>query len=136
MSLLKKNRELFLLVLHLALAVVIYTIPFSSKLVNILVMTGSFLYVFSAKNKTFAVLIACAYLTTGDVFFRMTNGLILYESRKYLLIVFAFIGFFSEFITLKGKIYILYILYIYIWNTQPYSSILLLEWTKSGYKCK
>jgi len=109
-SLFKKNRELFLLVLHLVFGIVIYTIPFSSKILNVFVMACSFLYVFSAKNKTFAVLIVCAYLAAGDVFFRMTNGLILYESRKYMLIVFALVGFFSEFKKLKGLIYIIYIL--------------------------
>lgn len=110
MSFIKKHRELSLLILHFVLGFVIYTVPFSSKLLNILVMAGSFLYVFSAKNKTFAVLIVCAYIATGDVFFRMTNGLIFYESRKYLLIVFALIGFFFEFKKLKGLIYIIYIL--------------------------
>jgi len=104
-----KKRELFLLVLHLAIGFIVFAIPFSSKLINILLIGGSFLYVFSAKNKTFAILLACAYLSTGDVFFRMTNGFILYESRKYLLIVFVFIGLFYEFSKSKGYIYILYI---------------------------
>jgi len=109
-SLFKKNRELFLLLLHIALGLLVFAIPFSSKLINVLVMAGSFLYVFSAKNKTYAILLSCAYLATSDVFFRMTNGLILYESRKYLLIVFAFIGLFYEYSKSKGYVYIIYVL--------------------------
>jgi len=109
-SLFKKNKELFLLVLHIAIGLLVFAIPFTSKLINILVMAGSFLYVFSSKNKTLAILIACAYLATSDVFFRMTSGLIFYESRKYLLIVFAFIGLFYEFSKSKGYIYIIYVL--------------------------
>jgi len=109
-SLFKKNRELFLLLLHIALGLLVFAIPFSSKLINVLVMAGSFLYVFSAKNKTYAILLSCAYLATSDVFFRMTNGLILYESRKYLLIVFAFIGLFYDYSKSKGYVYIIYVL--------------------------
>jgi len=109
-SLFKKNRELFLLLLHIALGLLVFAIPFSSKLINVLVMAGSFLYVFSVKNKTYAILLSCAYLATSDVFFRMTNGLILYESRKYLLIVFAFIGLFYENSKSKGYVYIIYVL--------------------------
>jgi len=109
-SLFKKNKELFLLVLHIVLGLLVFAIPFTSKLINILVMAGSFLYVFSARNKTLAILLTCAYLATSDVFFRMTNGLILYESRKYLLIVFAFIGLFYEFTKSKGYVYIIYVL--------------------------
>lgn len=109
MSLLKKNKALFLLLLHIVLGVMVSVIPFSSKLLNLLVMGGGFLYVFSTKNKTFAILIVCAYLSTSDVFFRMTNGLFLYESRKYLLIVFPFVGIFYEFSKAKGFIYLGYI---------------------------
>ena len=109
MSLFKKNKDLFLLLLHIALGVMVSVIPFSSKLLNLLVMGGSFLYVFSAKNKTFAILLVCAYLSISDVFFRMTSGLFLYESRKYLLIVFSLLGLFYESSKSKGYIYVAYI---------------------------
>jgi len=105
-----KKKELLLLVLHLAIGFIVFVVPLSSKLLNILVIAGSFLYVFSAKNKTYAILLVCAYLATSDVYIRMSNGFIFYESRKYLLIVFAFIGLFYDFSKSKGYGYILYII--------------------------
>ncbi|MCK0180183.1 O-antigen ligase family protein [Flavobacteriaceae bacterium S0862] len=56
-----------------------------------------------------AVLIACAYVATSDVFFRMTGGLFFYELHKYLLIVLVFIGFIFDQVRVKGQVYLMYV---------------------------
>ncbi|TJY32911.1 O-antigen ligase family protein [Pontimicrobium aquaticum] len=105
----KHNNELFLMLLHLALGIVIYTIPFSSKLVSLAVVFLSIFIVLVAKNKVLAVLIACAYVATSDVFFRMTGGLVFYELHKYLLIVLVLIGFVFDQVRVKGQVYLIYV---------------------------
>lgn len=108
-SLSKKNSELIFILLHIALGLVIYYIPFSSKLVSFLVVFLSVFLVLLAKNKVLAVLIACAYVATSDVFFRMTGGLFFYELHKYLLIVLVFIGFIFDQVRVKGHVYLMYV---------------------------
>ncbi|MCK0109042.1 O-antigen ligase family protein [Flavobacteriaceae bacterium S0825] len=108
-SLSKKNSELIFILLHIALGLVIYYIPFSSKLVSLLVVFLSIFLVLLSKNKVLAVLIACAYVATSDVFFRMTGGLFFYELHKYLLIVLVFIGFIFDQVRVKGQVYLMYV---------------------------
>ena len=108
-SLRKKNIELIFILLHIAMGLIIYYIPFSSKLVSLLVVFLSVFFVLLSKNKVLAVLIACAYVATSDVFFRMTGGLFFYELHKYLLIVLVFIGFIFDQVRVKGQVYLMYV---------------------------
>ena len=91
------------------MGLIIYYIPFSSKLVSLLVVFLSVFFVLLSKNKVLAVLIACAYVATSDVFFRMTGGLFFYELHKYLLIVLVFIGFIFDQVRVKGQVYLMYV---------------------------
>jgi O-antigen ligase len=103
------NSELMLIFLHIALGFVVYLIPFSSKLVNLLVVLFSIFFIVSSKHKVLAVLIACAYIATSDVFFRMTDGLFFYELHKYLLIGFVLIGIMLDQTRAKGYAYLFYV---------------------------
>lgn len=105
----ENKRKIQLILLHILIGVAVYVFRFSSVLINLLMMAYFVLYVLKVKDKTYAVLVACSYIAMSDVFFRMTKGLVFYELHKYLLIVFAFIGFAFEFNKTKGKIYLLYI---------------------------
>jgi len=105
----KNNSELFLILIHLILGFVIYYVPFSSKLVSLLVVCLSIFLVLVSKNKVLAVLIACAYVATSDVFFRMTGGLFFYELHKYLLITLVLIGFIFDQVRVKGQVYLFYV---------------------------
>ena len=111
MGVISKNNksELFLMLLHIVVGVIIFAVPFASNLISLLVTLITFLYIISAKDKVRAILISCAYIATSDVFFRMTGGLILYELHKYLLIVYAFIGIIFDFSKTKGYIYLFFI---------------------------
>ena len=110
MSLLKKDKQkIKLILLHILIGLVVFAVRPASIMINLLMIAFFMLFVFKAKNKTYAILISCIYIAMSDVFFRMTKGLVFYELHKYLLIVFAFVGFAFEFYKTKGKIYLLYI---------------------------
>jgi len=108
-SLRNKSNELMLILLHLVLGFIVYLVPFSSKLISLLVVFLSIFLVLGSKNKVLAVLLASAYVATSDVFFRMTDGLFFYELHKYLLIVLVLIGFLLDQIRVKGQVYLVYI---------------------------
>ncbi len=104
-----KNIELFFILLHIALGLVCYFIPFSSKIISFLVAFLSISFVLISKNKVLAVLVACAYVATSDVFFRMTGGLFFYELHKYLLILLVLIGFVFDQVRVKGQVFLAYV---------------------------
>lgn len=104
-----KNIELFFILLHIILAVVVYVIPFASSFLSIVVVASSVLFIVFSKNTVVAVLATCAYIATGDVFLRMTGGLFFYELHKYLLIVFVLLGIVLDKVRLKGYVYLIYI---------------------------
>lgn len=108
-SLRKNNSELFFVLLHIVIGLVIYYVPLSSKLISLTVVFLSVFLVLTSKNKVLAVLITCAYVATSDVFFRMTGGLFFYELHKYLLIVLVLIGFIFDQVRVKGQVYLFYI---------------------------
>ena len=110
MSILKnKNSELVLIFLHAFLGLVIYILPITSILVSLLVVFLSIVFILTSKNKVLAVLIACAYIATSDVFFRMTDGLFFYELHKYLLIGFVLLGIMLDKTSVKGYAFLLYV---------------------------
>jgi O-Antigen ligase len=110
MSVLKnKNNELTLMFLHAVLGLLIFIVPITSKIVSVLVVFLSLVFILTAKNKVYIVLIASAYIATSDVFFRMTDGLIFYEIHKYLLIGFVLLGLALDHVKVKGYAYLLYI---------------------------
>lgn len=108
-SLRKNNNELFFILLHIVIGLIIYYIPISSQLISLTVVFLSVFLVLASKNKVLAVLITCAYVATSDVFFRMTGGLFFYELHKYLLIVLVLIGFLFDQVRTKGQVYLIYI---------------------------
>src|SRR5690606_28778181 len=48
----------------------------------------------SRKDKGLYVLLACAYFTGAEVFFRMTKAFFFYETGKYTVIFFSLLGMF------------------------------------------
>lgn len=109
-----KNRELTLIALHVLIGLVVFSFRPISVLINLLMIVVLFVYVFKSRHKTYAVLVACAYVASSDVFFRMTKGLVFYELHKYLLIMFVVIGMFFELAKTKGGIYLIYMFLLLI----------------------
>jgi hypothetical protein len=90
-----KNPKLiyiYLLVIHAAIAVLVFILPFTSKIYALSICTFGLIYIVKNKNKNNEVLIMSAYVITVEVFLRMTNGAILNEFGKYAVILFMFIG--------------------------------------------
>ena len=88
------NRYIKLISLHLFLGLIIYAVPFLSKiyLVGILVFFTRVILSSKGSQKTVNVLIACSYIVGAEVFLRMTGGNLLYEASKYSVIAFLFLG--------------------------------------------
>jgi hypothetical protein len=115
MSQLKNNKqELILIALHALIGFVVFLFRPSSVAINLLMVVVLLIYVLKSTSKTYAVLVACAYVSSSDVFFRMTKGLVFYELHKYLLIVFVIIGLVHELSKTKGGIYLIYIFLLLI----------------------
>ena len=106
--------EFKMILLHVLMGFIVFVIPLFSKAFSLATVLLSLMFVFRAKNKTVAILTAAAYIATSDVFFRMTSGLILYETHKYMLIVLAFLGMVFEFGKIKGYIYLIYITLLFV----------------------
>ena len=66
--------------------------------------------VFKNGNRNNEVLIAAAYITGGEDFFRMTKSTIAYESGKYVVIIFVILGLFFSGTSRKSWPYLIYLL--------------------------
>ncbi|MEP5935525.1 MAG: O-antigen ligase family protein [Winogradskyella arenosi] len=62
------------------------------------------------RKKTLSVLKGCAYIAGAEVFFRMSKGAILYESGKYIVMLFMLMGMFYKGLSGKGYPYFLYLI--------------------------
>lgn len=88
----KERNYILLVLLHIALGIVVFIVPFISKIYCLLIIIGGFFYVIKNKNKNNEVLIVSAYIVGIEVFLRMTGGNILYEFSKYGVIFFLIVG--------------------------------------------
>ncbi len=64
----------------------------------------------SDKEKTYEILLACAYFSGAEILFRMTKGGLAYEASKYLVILFTLMGIFFKGVSGKGYPYFLYLI--------------------------
>ncbi|MGA9637677.1 O-antigen ligase family protein, partial [Flavobacterium sp.] len=96
----KKQEILYLnlILFHLGIGVVIYLLPFASKLYGFAIFILGFCYVVKTKNRNNEALFAAAYLVGSEVLLRMTGGSITYEFSKYGVMILIFAGgYFSGF---------------------------------------
>lgn len=105
----RKITYLQLLLVHIAMALLVYIFPFASKIVFLLIVVYFFFLIVSKGNKNDEALLAAAYITGAELFFRMTNGVFFYETGKYLVIVFLIMGIFLNGVTKKTIPYWLYL---------------------------
>lgn len=101
-----------LILLHIALAIVIYLVPILSNiyLLGILVFFLRTIFIVPKKEKAIQVLLGCGYLIGAEVFIRMTGGSILYEASKYFVILFCVLGMILTRISISSFIYLIYIM--------------------------
>ncbi len=68
------------------------------------------IHILQKKNKNNEALMAAAYMAGSEVYFRMTDGVVFYETGKYMVIVFLLIGMFFKGTSSKTVPYWLFIL--------------------------
>ncbi|NMH86338.1 O-antigen ligase family protein [Flavivirga algicola] len=114
-----------LVVIHLIIAVGIYLFNPLSKVYFLAVFLFFLFKIFSAPKKdlTVEVLTACAYIVGAEVFLRMTQGNFLYESSKYIVILYLLIGMLLG----KGLNRGTYIYFIYLFALIP--GVIVASWT-------
>lgn len=105
------KKYLQLIALHLVIGFAIYLFRF----LGLFYFLGSLLFftlwVFQSGNKQNQALYAAAYMTAGEVFFRMTGGsLIPWEAGKYSVICFVLLGLFFSGTSRRSAPYWLYLL--------------------------
>jgi len=83
-----------LLLLHMGIALSVYLFPFSSKIIYLFTIAFFFFLIVSKSNKNDEALLAAAYITGAELFFRMTGGTVFYESGKYMVIAYLTLGLF------------------------------------------
>lgn len=107
---LKKITYIQLILLHVAIAMVIYFARFTSMFF----LLGAIFYflarILSSGNKKDEVLLAAGYITGFEVFSRMTGGAVTYEFAKYVVIGFLLIGMFYKGFNRKSWPYLFFIL--------------------------
>ena len=102
-----------LVLLHLALAFAIYKGE-SLATLFLLGTLGYFLFIIiDRKNRNNEALMAAAYIAGAEVLYRMTGGVIFYETGKYAVIMFLFVGMFFKGTSSKTIPYWIYLLILF-----------------------
>lgn len=87
-----EKKYIILIIIHVLIGVLIYSIPSLSKLYGIAIFAVGLYYVIKTRNNDNEVLYAAAYIVGSEVFLRMTGGNILYEFSKYGVMFFLLMG--------------------------------------------
>ncbi|TDE46027.1 O-antigen ligase domain-containing protein [Flavobacterium rhamnosiphilum] len=90
----KKEEQyyLYLILFHVFIGVLVYVIPFASKIYGYSIFVFGVYYIIKKQNRNNEALMAAAYVVGSEVFLRMTGGNPLYEISKYGVMVFLLIG--------------------------------------------
>jgi len=106
----REVRYLYLVLLHALIGFII----FLYKPIAMVYAIGSILYfvlrILVQSDKPIVVLEAACYIAAAEVFFRMTDGLIFYETGKYAVILFIIIGLYFYDFKEKISIFVIYLL--------------------------
>ena len=105
------KRYLQIIALHIAIGFAIYLFRFLGLFYFLGSIVFFTLWIFQSGNKQNQALLAAAYMTSGEVFFRMTGGsLIPWEAGKYSIICFIILGLFFSGTSRRSAPYWLYLL--------------------------
>lgn len=107
---LKNTSYLSLVVLHVIVGFVIYTLPAFSVVYGLLTLVFGVFYILKKRNRNNEALYMAAYIVSLEVFLRMTGGGISYEFGKYAVTLYMIIGMFFSGIKRGGFTYLIYIL--------------------------
>lgn len=104
------KKYLLLIAGHCLLGFLIYLFQPLAILYFLSCITWFGIQTFKNGNRNNEVLIAAAYITGGEVFFRMTKSTIAYEAGKYVVILFVLLGLFLSGTSRKSWPYLIYLL--------------------------
>ncbi|PXY44097.1 O-antigen ligase family protein [Flavobacterium hydrophilum] len=100
----------YLLIIHAVIAMVIFIVPFLSKIYALLIPLIGFYAVYTTKNKNNEVLLVTAYMVGVEVFLRMTGGNFNNEFVKVNVIVFMILGMIYSNFSINAFVYWVFLL--------------------------
>ncbi|MDQ6529640.1 O-antigen ligase family protein [Flavobacterium sp. LHD-85] len=101
---------LALVLLHALIALLVFVLPFVSKIYAFLILVVGIYYVYKNKNKNDEVLYVCAYLIGAEVFLRMTGGNFNNEYVKFSVVFFMLLGMIYNNFSRNGLLYLLFLM--------------------------
>lgn len=87
-----KLSYIHIILIHLAIALAVFVLPFLSKIYALIIPLVGFYIVYTRKNKNNEVLLVAAYMVGVEVFLRMTGGNFNNEYIKVNVIFFMLLG--------------------------------------------
>jgi hypothetical protein len=108
-----KKEELsyiYLILLHAFLGVLVFVLPFISKIYTIAILAFGIYYIIKTKNRNNEALVMSAYVVSVEVLLRMTDGMLLNEFGKYSILIFMFLGMIYSGFNNKGFLYWIFLL--------------------------
>ena len=107
------HNKLLIIILHIVIGF-LGTLPFFPKLYGLIIIIIPIVIIISSKNENEEAFLFAAYLAGGEVFIRMIEGFFLYETGKYSVILFLFLGIyvgrFKQVFSVQYTFYILLLL--------------------------
>lgn len=82
----------YLILIHAAIALAVFAIPFLSKIYAVLIPIVGFFIIYKNQNRNNEVILVAAYLVGVEVFLRMTGGNFNNEYIKFSVIFFMILG--------------------------------------------
>lgn len=103
-----KLSYLAIIVFHALLALIIFVIPFFSKIYALLIVLIGIIVIIKNKNRSNEVLFVSAYLVGAEVFLRMTGGNFNNEYAKFCVIGFMLLGMIYSNFSKSALIYLFF----------------------------
>lgn len=107
-----KLSYLAIIIFHALLALIIFVIPFLSKLYALLIVLIGTILIIKNKNANNEVLFVSAYLVGAEVFLRMTGGNFNNEYAKFCVIGFMLLGMVYSNFSKKALIYLFFLMFL------------------------
>jgi O-antigen ligase len=101
---------LYLILFHAFIGVLVYVLPFVSKIYTLVILVFGIYFIIKNKNKNNEALIMSAYVVSVEVLLRMTDGMILNEFGKYSIMTFMFLGMIYSGFSNKAILFWLFLL--------------------------
>nr|WP_294925818.1 O-antigen ligase family protein [uncultured Flavobacterium sp.] len=95
----------YLLIIHAVIALVIFALPFLSKVYALLIPVIGFFVVYRTKNKNNEVIMVAAYMVGVEVFLRMTGGNFNNEYVKVNVLFFMLLGMIYSNFSMNAFVY-------------------------------